>query len=53
MKVRFIKTAFEDGNGGLFYIKEIKEHWWSKWEVVTDGYSVMLFRKKNGNFIIC
>lgn len=43
MKERFIKYSI---NGITHYIKEYKEHWWSKWKVEMDGQCPRIYFNK-------
>lgn len=49
MKVRYT----QDKNG--FYIKEVKKHWFSRWEIVKTIYLgttiPQLYRKEDNNYI--
>lgn len=50
MKERFIMMHF-GLDAEAHYIKETKEHWWSRWEVVMDGPHPILFRRRGNDFI--
>lgn len=46
MKERFLKMGIGfNGLNVIHYIKEIKNHWWSKWKVVMDGAAPLIFYK--------
>lgn len=46
MKERFVKMAIPfNGQNIVHYIKEIKNHWWSKWKIVMDGAAPLIFYK--------
>lgn len=46
MKERFVKMAIPlNGDIIYHYIKEIKNHWWSKWKMVMDGAAPLIFYK--------
>ena len=47
MKERYTKLL-----GCDLYIKEVKMHWWSRWEIVKSGGLIPIaYRYHNGEFI--
>ena len=40
-----------DGIVWSYWIRLIKEHWWSKWEIVMDGDHPQMYDKINGCYI--
>ena len=46
MKERFVRIGIEFNEKEIIhYVKEIKKHWWSKWEIVMNGLAPMIFYK--------
>lgn len=43
MKERFIECSL---NGIIHYIKEYKEHWWSKWKIEMDDQCPRIYFDK-------
>ena len=52
MKVKFEKVSFNIcGDVCTYYIKKIKQHWYSRWEIVMDGNVPARYDEK-GNIIL-
>lgn len=48
MKERFEHIEMQILDGWVEYdIKWVKPNWWSKWEIVMDGTSPMLYKMKH------
>ena len=37
--------------GTSLYIKQVKKHWWSRWEVETTGLFPVLYIRGDGKYI--
>ena len=49
-----MKTRFTKCFGAYYYVKEVKKHWWSRWEIEKEaGLLPVLYKRYYDNGKAC